>query len=287
MTVERPDEPNANQRTERPGSEMEELQLMPGGKAHRLQRGVAGRKQRQVWDVAIAEQPPAQLGVVLDMGAMPAELCIHASATQHRHRLADIAQRCRRCGEATIGMLCGADAIVDRVQPSETRQIGIDYGCGQARHRARTADDQHVARLGLGVDAVDRRDEIARVGKIDIMAALRDAGPGYPMILRLEGAARVNDDIWRDSRERLGQVTVDVDRMGFGRVDGPDRSDESLRLRSGAAANLQPDLGIACEAARDIAAEITVAADDQYARYHARLATMSQNPNDQTPATRP
>src|SRR5258707_9777434 len=80
MPVERPDETKANQRTERPGSEMEELQLMPGGKAHRLQRRAAGRKQRQVGDVAITEQPPAQLGLVLRMGVLPAQHCLHSSA---------------------------------------------------------------------------------------------------------------------------------------------------------------------------------------------------------------
>src|SRR5712671_712772 len=180
-------------------------------------------------------------------------------------------------------MLCGADAVVDGVQPGEARQIGIDDGRRQAWHRACTADDQHVARLGLGVEAADRRDEIARVGEIEIMAALRDAGPCDPMILRLEWAARVNDDIGSDPRERLRQVAVDVDRMGFGRLDGPDRIDESLRPGNAASADQQPDFSIAGEAARDIAAEITIAADDEDARYHVGLATMSQNTTTNPP----
>jgi hypothetical protein len=136
MPVERPDDTEANQRAQRPGCEMEQLQLMPGSKAHRPQRRVAGRKQRQVGDVAIAEQPPAQLGVVLGVGVLPAEHCIHASATQHRHRFAYTAQHRRCCGEAAIGMLCGGDTVVDGVQPGEARQRGLDDGCGQAWHRA-------------------------------------------------------------------------------------------------------------------------------------------------------
>src|SRR5260221_81187 len=152
-------------------------------------------------------------------------------------------------------MLCGAYAVIDRIEAGGTKPISIDDGRRQAWHRACTADDQHVARLGLGVEAADRRDEIARVGEIEIMAALRDAGPGDPMILRLEWAARVNDDIGRGPGERARQVAVDVDRMGFGRLDGPDRIDESLRPGNAASADQQPDFSIAGEAARDIAAE--------------------------------
>jgi hypothetical protein len=80
MPVERPYETKANQRAQPPRSEMEQLQLMPGRKAHRLQRRVADRKQRQVWDVASAEQPPAQLRVVLGMvSSKPNTVFMHPS----------------------------------------------------------------------------------------------------------------------------------------------------------------------------------------------------------------
>jgi hypothetical protein len=80
------------------------------------------------------------------------------------------------------------------------------------------------------------------------MTALGDADD--PMILALEWTARVNDHIGSNPRERPRQVAVDVDRMGFGGMDGPNGGDEGLRLGDGTSADQQPDFGIACEAAR-------------------------------------
>ena len=52
--------------------------------------------------------------------------------------------------------------------------------------------------LGRRVEAADRCNKIARVGEIEIMAALDHAGASDPMILALEWAARVNDHVGTD-----------------------------------------------------------------------------------------
>ena len=50
------------------------------------------------------------------------------------------------------------------------------------------------------------------------------------MILGLEGAGGVDDDIRRNPPESCGQVAVDVDGMALGRVGGGKRTGEAFGL---------------------------------------------------------
>ena len=62
------------------------------------------------------------------------------------------------------------------------------------------------------------------------MATQRNAGARHAVILRLEGASGVDDDIRHDAADGRGQVAVNVDGMSLGRVGGGKRTGEAFGL---------------------------------------------------------
>ncbi len=106
------------------------------------------------------------------------------------------------------------------------------------------------------------------------MTALRNAGACNPVVLALERAGGVDDDIRQDSAERRGQVSVDIDRVSLDQIGSAEPGSECLRFCLRPSANQQTDLRIRRKRPGDIAAEISVAADDEDARYHEGFATM-------------
>jgi hypothetical protein len=59
-------------------------------------------------------------------------------------------------------------------------------------------------------------------------------------------------------------------------MDSIQRSGEGPRSLHRSPTNQQPDIGVALKTAGNIAAEIAVAANDEDARYHVNLVTISQ-----------
>ena len=108
------------------------------------------------------------------------------------------------------------------------------------------------------------------------MTALRDAGLCYTMILRLEGPGGMNDDIRAYAHQRFAQVAMDINSMAFRPMDCGQRCSKGCCLLGRTPANQQTDAFVAGKAARDIAAEISIAADDEDARYHVGFVTISQ-----------
>ena len=101
------------------------------------------------------------------------------------------------------------------------------------------------------------------------MGAGGDAGLGDAIVLALERADRVDDDVGRGRRDRGAGIAGNVERMRLGRIGGAEAGDERLGLRLRAAGDQQLNIGVARERASDIGAEIPVAADDEDAARHA------------------
>jgi hypothetical protein len=108
------------------------------------------------------------------------------------------------------------------------------------------------------------------------VAPLAYASSGDTMILNLERTGGVDDDVRGDAFQRFADVAVDIERMALCGMGGAERGGEGARLRFRPAANEQEDIGVTREAARDLPAEIAVAADNQDARHHVGLFTISQ-----------
>src|SRR5271163_273333 len=125
MQVERTDNPDPHQPAERPCPGMQDLQLMPGGEADVAHLRISSRKEIEIRDVAIPEQPEAQFRIANGVRILPAEYPLHSAVAQPKQRLAYIAQDRRGRRQAAIGLLRGADAVVDRVETREARPIVI------------------------------------------------------------------------------------------------------------------------------------------------------------------
>jgi hypothetical protein len=124
------------------------------------------------------------------------------------------------------------------------------------------------------VKLADRDDEVAGIRQVQIVAALRDTGTRHTVVLALERARGVDDDIGRGPVERRSEVPVDVDSMTLGRIGATKPGGEHPRLCLCPSADQELDLRIRRKRPGDIAAEIAVAADDEDARYHEGFATM-------------
>src|SRR5690606_27833918 len=72
------------------------------------------------------------------------------------------------------------------------------------------------------------------------------------------------------------EVAIDIDRMTLGRIGHFERCRKRICLVRRSSTDQQADALVIGKAARDIAAEIAIAADDQDARYHVGLVTISQ-----------
>src|SRR5581483_11783935 len=70
----------------------------------------------------------------------------------------------------------GADAELDRVEPVELRQIPVDHGGGQGRHRARPTDHRHAPSARKRIETLDPGDELPSVGEVDVMTTRLDRG---------------------------------------------------------------------------------------------------------------
>ncbi|MEI9926447.1 MAG: hypothetical protein WDN44_00345 [Sphingomonas sp.] len=90
-----------------------------------------------------------------------------------------------------------------------------------------------------------------------------DRGAGDAIVLRLERADGVDDEIGAKRGEGGGEVIRDIERdtLGIG-----ERRRERLGLRARATRDQQPDRRVAREAVCDRPAEIAVAAEDEDAR---------------------
>ena len=268
-TVERRQQAGADQAAQRPGAEMERGDLVAGAEADAVQPGIAGREQVEVGNVAIAEQAAAELGIGLGVEVLPAMDRDPFAVLQGGERPADIGEDRRGGGEAAIGLLGGADPVIDGVEPGEERAVMVDDRGAEAGHRAGAGDDRHSGLLRPRVERADAGDEGAGVGEVEIVGAGGDAGLGDAIVLALERADAVDDDVGRGRGERRAGIAGDVERMRLGQVGGVEAGDERLGLRLRAAGDQQPDPGVARERARDVGAEIAVAADDEDAERHA------------------
>ena len=120
--VERRQQAGADEAAQRPGAEMEQGDLVAGAEADRLQLGIAGREEIEIGNVAIAEQAAAELGIGLgDGGPASHGRSTHCAVLQGGEGPADIGEDRRGGGEAAIGLLGGADPVIDRVEPGEVR----------------------------------------------------------------------------------------------------------------------------------------------------------------------
>ena len=86
----------------------------------------------------------------------------------------------------------------------------------------------------------------------------------------------MDDYIRSDPIKRFTQATIDVDRMALRPVSSRQRSGKRRGLLRRPSADQQVNAVIVSKAVRDIAAEIAITADDENARYHAGLVTISQ-----------
>ena len=112
------------------------------------------------------------------------------------------AQDRSRCGDAGIEAVARRDDGADRLQRLKLRRVGVDHGARQARHRAGPAHHQHAGGARLGVQGRNAGHERARVRKIEIVHARRDAGARQAVVLRLVGSRGVDQHMLRRARLR-------------------------------------------------------------------------------------
>src|SRR5438045_1788133 len=75
VALQRRQQPDAHSPAKQPRCKMQQLVLMPCAEANVAQRRIPAREQFQVRDIAIAEQPCAELGIALRMETLPLEDC--------------------------------------------------------------------------------------------------------------------------------------------------------------------------------------------------------------------
>src|SRR6185503_17580672 len=88
----------------------------------------------------------------------------------------------------------GGDAVLDAFDLREVRSQPIDGGRRQRRHRARTADHQHVVTSCCSVERLNAAYVSARVCEIHIVSSRFNTGARYEIVLSLKRPGRVNDD---------------------------------------------------------------------------------------------
>src|SRR5690348_9089011 len=108
-----------NDPAEQPRADVQQLDLVASDKAQIAQPGIAVREELQVRNVAIAEEPSAELGIVDGVQALPSEHPFPLAVRKDRERLADITEDCRRSAEPAVCRLCRGDTVNRAFDPAE------------------------------------------------------------------------------------------------------------------------------------------------------------------------
>src|SRR3546814_3782596 len=86
------------------------------------------------------------------------------------------------------------------------------------------------------------------------------------VFLCLKWPRRVDDNVGRDPGKRLSQITIDIDGIALCRIARVKRGGKRFRLCRRTSTDQNANGLVPCQAARDIAAEIAIAANDEHAR---------------------
>ena len=99
--------------------------------------------------------------------------------------------------------------MLDAFDCRELRSQHVDNSGRQRGHRARAADDEHVIAPRRFIERVDAAYVRACIGEVDVVSTRFDTRSSNDIVLSLERASRVNNDV----RAELPQLRREVRRM--------------------------------------------------------------------------
>jgi len=263
---EAPEPAPAHRPAQQPERGIVEAELGPGAESRRGPSGMARRQQVEIGH--LAERHPAfqrRMAGNLENDLahfLPAEAGPPALPAPEPDRPPGIREDRARHRFAAAGAVARGEGDVDRAHFVEARREPVAHRAAQRRHAARAGDDSDARRLRGGIERADPGDEIARVGKIEIVAARGDAGLSDAIILILERSRRVDDQPRPERRQRIREIAVAIERER----NDPERHmarAEGFGLGQAAPGRDHRETG-AGQKLRHLRAEAAIAAQDQH-----------------------